>query len=153
SGKDEPITIGTLDPTQPTKPPRAITLGAVSDYSNAGYLRRTDHLGKDVEVIKPDLAAPGRCFTAAASRHGKGWLSKDTRYQYHDGTSAATHYTAGVIALLMQKKPTLTTAEFRKMLADGGATRDDFTGAVPNILWGRGKLDYAAVERLIKNLK
>ncbi len=143
-----------------------VNLGGISYYSNAGYLRQTRHLGEGVQVIKPDLSAPGMCFTAPAAEAAATAmkaLPEGDRYQrlsntnqqycFFNGTSAATPYTAGVIALLLQKKPTLTTAELRKMLgADDGLTKDDFTGAVPNVLWGRGKLDYAAVERLIKKL-
>lgn len=152
-GNDKPITIPGFDPINPDKLGPALILGTISDYSNAGYLRQTEHLGHGVEVIKPDLAAPGRCFTAPAAEHAKEqWRSSDPRYQYFDGTSAATPYTAGVIALLLQRKPGLTPAEFRKLLGDGGLTKDKFTGDLPNTLWGRGKLDYDAVERLIKRL-
>ena len=107
-----------------------------------------------VDLIKHDLVAPGMCYTAPASSGSQSqWLSAVSGYQFFNGTSSATPYTAGVIALMLQRKPTLTAAEFKALLKDGGATKDKFTGDVPNGLWGRGKLDYAAAERLLAKVK
>jgi subtilisin family serine protease len=151
--KGDAIVLGNYDPTGTDAKVIPLKIGGISQYSNAGYLRQSAYLERKGEVIKPDLVAPGQCYTAPASKGAKDqWLAKNKLYQFHNGTSASTPYTAGVIALMLQKKPTLTAAEFRDLLG-GSLTQDDFTGRLPNIVWGRGKLDYAAVERLIGKLK
>ena len=128
-----------------------MTVGQLSDYSNFGSYRR----GKGV---KPDLVAPGQIHTAAVPSPIPGGAFADLtgKYQPHDGTSAATPYAAGVAALLLQKKPTLTTADFRGLLQRHG-TRDQFTakqgGDLPNDGWGYGKLDVKAVTGMVKAIK
>jgi subtilisin family serine protease len=125
----------------------ALTFGELSDYSNAGYVDRS---GSAVRA-KPDLAAPGRYFTAPAGEHTHSPRDRTRKYCLFAGTSASTPYVAGVCALLLEKKKDLTVDGVRKLLAEH-ATRDEFTGDCPNHAWGYGKLDVAAVERLIKAL-
>jgi len=73
------------------------------------------------------------------------------RYRYFSGTRAATPYAAGVAALLPEKYPRLTAAQLREKL-QAQATRDAKSKNLPNPNCGYGKLDLAAVERLIDNL-
>ncbi|MCS7012552.1 MAG: S8 family peptidase [Chloroherpetonaceae bacterium] len=56
------------------------------------------------------------------------------------GTSAAAPHLAGLGALLLQANPTLSTSEFRKILADS-SRRDVATGPIPphKADWGYGK--------------
>ena len=61
---------------------------------------------------------------------------------------------AGVVALMMQKKPDLTVGEIKKLLAACAARdpgklqpRDRRNG------WGNGKLDAEAVERLLRAVR
>jgi subtilisin family serine protease len=130
-----------------------MNLGTISAYSNAGYLRNSEYLPRGVVVIKPDLVAPGQYFTApAAPSVLEDFRGTNTAYRVFNGTSAATPYTAGVFALLLQKKPDLTAENLRELLAKH-MTKDAQTGNLPNTTWGRGKLDYAAVERLVGALK
>ena len=67
-----------------------------------------------------------------------------------NGTSAATPYTAGIIALMFQKKPTLTLGEVKRLLklysSKGGLK--PFSRAIPNNNWGYGKLDMAAIDKI-----
>jgi subtilisin family serine protease len=65
-----------------------------------------------------------------------------------NGTSAATPYTAGVVALMFQKKPALTLGQIRELLKNN-ASHDGFTATLPNPSWGYGKLDLAAVKRIL----
>jgi subtilisin family serine protease len=124
---------------------RAMTIGELSAYSCPGFWRFGN-------AIKPEITAPGQWWTATAplvlpavdpDRESSG------RYRGFNGTSAATPYAAGVVALMLQKNPKLTLGQIRDLLKTC-ATSDEFTGTVPNVHWGYGKLDLAAVTRLIK---
>lgn len=135
---------------------RPIIAGTISKYSNAGYLRRYDPDGR--AIVKPDLVAPGQWHVAPASRFGDfGSLVRSFMYQSFNGTSAATPYTAGVIALLMQKNPTLSANDFRNLVkqfaSDDEQTGKRGEGKLPNPTWGYGKLDQKAVEHLIREVQ
>ena len=125
---------------------RPLELGAISAYSSPGYSR----LGK---IIKPDLAAPGQFHIAPAAADALHFqLETSGKYQSFNGTSAATPYTAGVVALLLERKPDLTLGEIKELLKQH-AKSDKFTGNTPNRDWGHGKLNYEAVEAMVKGLK
>ena len=49
----------------------------------------------------------------------------------------------------MQKNPRLSADDFRDLLRRKLATQDTQTGETPNPLWGYGKLDLKAAERLL----
>ena len=80
-----------------------MTVGSLSCYSSLGYARTGD--------VKPDIAAPGQYYSASYARKPDGsGVNKDEtevdgtgKYRLLNGTSAATPYTAGVIALMMQR--------------------------------------------------
>jgi len=122
-----------------------LTIGALSGYSGTGPLR-------GVNVVKPDIVAPGQYYAASASRNTKSVRDTTGRYRLFNGTSAATPYTAGVLALVLQKKPTLTLGEVKELLKKCGS-QDRFTGPLPNPKWGYGKLDLKATEKMLDELK
>ncbi|NND72690.1 MAG: S8 family serine peptidase [Rhodothermales bacterium] len=65
--------------------------------------------------------------------------------------SGANPVVTGVIALMLELDPTLTSNEVAEILSST-ARSDAFTGAVPNTDWGGGKLDgYAAVAEVMSN--
>jgi subtilisin family serine protease len=119
-----------------------LEVGALSRYSNPGPSRLGD-------VVKPEVAAPGQYFSAAAALNTQTLRDSSNHYCLFNGTSAATPYTAGVIALLFEKKPTLTLGEIKDLLRQH-CTKDHFTGQVPNPGWGYGKLDLKAVQEMLK---
>jgi subtilisin family serine protease len=141
----------------------------LSGESNHGSLRLSDK-----NVVKPDIAAPGQYLLGPVPDivvqnmlkqeeqclKNREWKEKKNscmlhysgKYRAFSGTSAATAYTAGVCALLLQKKKDLSMDELRKLLKEN-ASKDEFTGDVPNGLWGYGKLDEAAVQKLAKKLR
>ncbi|HYG80464.1 MAG TPA: S8 family serine peptidase [Pyrinomonadaceae bacterium] len=127
-----------------------MVVGRLSCYSSPGYTR----LG----TIKPDFAAPGQYYSASYARKPDGSgvnpmkikVDATSRYRLFSGTSAATPYTSGVVALLLQKKPTLTVGEIKDLLRLHSTSSQRLTGDVPNPQWGYGKLDLAAVERIMK---
>jgi len=127
-----------------------LVLGALSDYSNPGYRRDG--------VVKPDVVAPGRYMISPLARVGDGYCKmgsrtiggKDvprsgeiTRDGYHlawPGTSASTPYVAGVVALMLEKNPSLDAAQIADILRRTART-DEFTGGAPNPEWGYGKIN------------
>ncbi len=130
-----------------------LTIGDVSDYSNPGGKRRTDG------VYKPDITAPAtytisplsQTATPEAKTCGGGSLAgnlgnnfvlADKFHIAWDGTSASSPFTAGVIALMLQKNPNLDAEQIRQILIKT-AKKGGLIGAVPNPNWGYGMLDPA----------
>ena len=137
--------VGTLPPAQHLD--KDMSIGGLSDYSNPGYRR----IG---ELIKPEIVAPGQWFTAPAALNVPADRDFTGLYQQFAGTSAATPYTAGVVALLMQKNPKITLGEIRDTLEKNATAPDqsvdkDHSGQMPNPFYGYGKLDRAAVARML----
>ncbi len=123
--------------------------------------------------VKPDITAPGftvatyfssydTAYTAIGSR-SKSVRSKfvsplnGRTYYFAEftGTSAASPAAAGIVALLLQIKPTLTPAEVRNLLAET-AIQDTFTrnlGTTGDNRWGHGKINaYGAVKKLLQTV-
>lgn len=126
-----------------------LPLGAISDYSNPGPRRMGD-------ATKPEIVAPGRYHTASRvldlPKQENEYIETSGKYRYFDGTSAATPYCAGVIALMFEKNPSLTVGEIKSIL-QSKASRDPRTGTTPNGLWGYGKLDLKAVQAVLAAVK
>ncbi|HYM59322.1 MAG TPA: S8 family serine peptidase [Thermoanaerobaculia bacterium] len=105
----------------------------VADFSSRGPLASYD--GSE-PLAKPDLAAPGVRVTAAHSKFAIRTTCKPNTVEM-SGTSMATPHVAGAVALLLQKKPTLTTAEIIAALKNNVRT-----GPPPNAdAVGAGLLD------------
>ena len=127
-----------------------MTIGWLSCYSSYGYAR--------TGTVKPDIVAPGQYYSASYARNpdgngvNKNAIAVDAtgKYRLFDGTSAAKPYTAGVVALIMQKKPAITLGEIKELLRLHATRSERVTGNVPNPKWGYGKLDLAAIEGMIK---
>lgn len=97
---------------------------------------------------KPEICAPGAWIGAALSDDAL-WLgylvNPDGVHTMELGTSMAAPHVSGAAALLLSIDPQLTADEVRSLFTDT-ATRDGFTGTVPNDRWGWGKLNvFAAV--------
>jgi hypothetical protein len=69
-------------------------------------------------------------------------------YGRHSATSAAAPIAVGAVALLLQMKPTLTAGQIRQYLHES-AIADRFTGAIPNLDWGTGKLNILGAADLV----
>lgn len=127
-----------------------LVLGGPSSYTSPGYRRDG--------VVKPDISAPARytisslsesakpasggCEGSMASGNGEDF-TKDGFHIAWDGTSAASPFAAGVIALMLEKNPTLDAEQIRQILRKS-ARKDSTVGGVPNAVWGWGMLDPAA---------
>ena len=97
---------------------------------------------------KPDLAAPGMAIVSPRSQDidpapSNNLLVSGGNYYVTQGTSMASPFAAGVVALMLEKNGALTPAEVKSILRATAST-DGFTGATWNAAWGAGKLDAAA---------
>lgn len=135
--------------------PVPFEIGWLSCYSSPGPSRRKMP-GQTTEIVKPDIAAPGEWYASANAMDGKisagRWASPDTTgyYRQMNGTSAATPYTAGIVALMFQRNKNLTLGEVKRLFWSE-ATKEDLNPGqqgAPNRDWGYGKLDYAAVTKI-----
>ena len=70
-------------------------------------------------------------------------------YGLSSGTSAAAAFLGGVVALMLERNPTLDAVQVHDALRTTART-DEHTGkALPNRTWGHGKLDaYAAIQKV-----
>lgn len=99
---------------------------------------------------KPDIMAPGN-FTLASGRlkdlnflknsvPNNHKLAKGDFHFANGGTSMASPVVAGIVALYFEKCPTASAAEVRSALKSN-AYSDQFTGTLPNNVFGYGKVD------------
>ncbi len=132
----------------PDNLPPPVKIHDLSCYSSPGYSRSG--------AVKPEIVAPGEWYTASFARLPDGTGSEignifpvdaSGNYVGFNGTSAAAPYVTGIVALMMEKKPTITAGEIKNLLKRY-ATADAYTGSVPNPKWGYGKLDLAAVKAI-----
>jgi subtilisin family serine protease len=119
-----------------------VVVGRTSPFSSLGPTRD----GRQ----KPEISAPGQYITAALADGSElaGWDERaavNGRVLTIEGTSMATPIMTGVIALMLQKKKTLTPDKIREILR-ANARRDAHTGPADwNPTYGYGKIDVAAV--------
>jgi len=99
-------------------------------------------------VQRPDLVAPGYGVSSALSNQvalqtSSVWIMPDGVHRIRYGTSMAAAHLTGALALMLQGDPNLTPSKARLTLRQQ-AKVDSYTGAVPNISYGYGKLDLVA---------
>lgn len=81
----------------------------------AGFSSRGPNLGAP-DIIKPDVAAPGRNILAAQTPTPNDGQTPGQLFQIISGTSMATPHVAGVAALVRQEHPDWTPAMVRSAL-------------------------------------
>lgn len=113
----------------------------------------------------PHILAPGSPVIAPASKYGftlgsladytseitHGYNDENERfyYAYNQGTSMASPFVAGTIALLLEANPELTPEEAREAIMSTANT-DDFMGELPNNTYGAGRLNaYESLKRVL----
>ena len=136
-------------------------IGTVAGFSSRGPRRDCSNLAKCPPTAKPEILAPGAMIMSALGQdapvadNSKTDVDTDGVHIAYNGTSMATPHVTGAVALLLQKKPTLTTAEVRKLLFGNlqlnglaPATLPVFDPAVAkpanaDVAWGYGIMDVA----------
>ena len=100
---------------------------------------------------KPEVAAPGTNILSSASLAGRpepgnplATVSARTRMT---GTSMAAPHVAGIVALMLQQDPRLSTEQIRKILI---ASANPPSGVTPfDTAWGFGRVDAGAALNLV----
>jgi serine protease AprX len=129
----------------------AITVGAASEWSAAPgaenhsdgiYLAYFSSRGGPTFAgdMKPDIIAPGVTIDAANANTGNGYI-------VHSGTSMATPFAAGSIALALQAAPAWTSNDVQGALE---ATAEDFGPPGKDRDWGAGLIDVLALTAAAK---
>lgn len=120
----------------PGDSPDAITVGAVdkSDVIANFSSRGPTYDGR----IKPDVTNVGVSVVAARASGTSIGYPVDQYYTSASGTSMATPMTAGVVALMLQKNPSMTPAQVKYILEKTAKPLDSQTK--PNNNWGYGRV-------------
>jgi serine protease AprX len=129
----------------------AITVGAASEWSAAPgaenhsdgvYLAYFSSRGGETFAgdMKPDIVAPGVTIDAANANTGNGYI-------VHSGTSMATPFAAGSIALALQAAPAWSSDDVQTALE---ATAEDFGPPGKDPDWGAGLIDVLALTAAAK---
>jgi serine protease AprX len=147
NSSDAPYSIGS-----PGAATGAITIGAAADWSAApGAPNHSDGVSLAFfssrgptldDRTKPDVVAPGVTITAAEQGTATGYVT-------YSGTSMATPFAAGAIALALQSEPAWTPAQMRSAIESTAQDR-----GAPGIDddWGAGLLDVYALTALAEGL-
>jgi len=116
--------------------PDAITVAAVD---RNGDVASFSSRGGDKFPFKPDVAAPGVNIYSGTARGSLIDIQEagaGVGFAAISGTSMATPHVAGFMALLKQKFPKITAAQFKQSMAQRGHSKDFQTG------WGIPKWNY-----------
>lgn len=96
---------------------------------------------------KPEVAAPGTNIVSSCALGGRsnGMGSVHPMRTTMSGTSMAAPHVCGIVALLLQKEPTLSAAQLRKAVL---ASADPPAGVLPfDVAWGYGRVDAVEAAR------
>jgi len=102
----------------------------VVDYTDYAY---TAGSTTNIGLIRPDIVAPGVDIKSCLN-------TSNTGYQTMSGTSMATPLTAGVVALMISKKPAITPAEICRIIQETAANKP----VKKNNTFGAGRVDALA---------
>ena len=126
----------------PALSPNIIAVGSYDiSAGNPGDLSYFSSVGPSIDNrIKPDITAPGHEVYSSVSFYDEDY---DKDYDNMSGTSMASPVVAGIIALWLEKDPTLNTIDVLSLIAQN-SNKDQYTeqySNTPNSFWGNGKID------------
>ncbi|MBW4636402.1 MAG: S8 family peptidase [Iphinoe sp. HA4291-MV1] len=109
-------------------------LNTISDFSSEGPLRNN--------AQKPDVAAPGAMIVSALSSNANFDRSMiiNSKFVTLAGTSMATPFVTGLVALLLQRDPNLDPAAIKDLLRKNSSIPGKPAGTFDN-KWGYGLID------------
>ncbi len=135
----------------------SITVGATDDQNTidrsddtvAGYSsrgeRRDNGDGNPLNELKPEVSAPGSnivqaegCVTSSGCINLVGGSAEDNGYTGRgSGTSYATPSVSGILALMIEANPDLTTAEMKEILKLTAERRGEPSNEAVDPFWNR----------------
>ncbi|BAZ66501.1 peptidase S8/S53 [Fischerella sp. NIES-4106] len=109
-------------------------LDNISEFSSEGPLRN--------DAQKPDVAAPGAMIVSALSSNANFDRSMmvNSKFVVLAGTSMATPFVSGLVALLLQRDPNLTPEAVKDLLRQNSSIPDESVGTF-DPKWGYGLID------------
>ena len=123
-----------------------------SDEVIGDYYHRSSRGPTHDGRIKPDIMAPGNILATAENSFNTKlelWREVDVidkgdgnkwTFAAKWGTSYSSPIIAGIVALMLEADPQLSPSEIKELL-NQNADRDNFTGDLPNNVWGFGKVN------------
>ena len=115
---------GTIE--SPGSADAALTVGAVDSKDQlAGFSSRGPRVGDS--AVKPDITAPGVDIIAARAAQGQIGDPVGDSYVKLSGTSMATPHVTGSVALLAQRHPDWSAAQFKAALMASAEPNPDLT--------------------------
>lgn len=135
---------------------KVITVAA--HQSNLGIASFSSYGPRIDSLMKPDVSAPGFNIGSALSSFSTVsftpvasvvFNSKTYEFMKISGTSMSAPMVTGIVSLLLESDPTLTSDEIKTIIKSTART-DSYTGIIPtggSTRWGMGKVNaYAAVK-------
>ncbi|MDC3414679.1 S8 family peptidase [Aquibacillus sp. 3ASR75-11] len=129
----EKYTIGSPGAAQ-----KAITVGSMADVGERGFFQNdfSSRGPTEDERRKPDISGPGYRITAAQA-------NSYNDYATYSGTSMATPFIAGTIALMLESNPSLSPEEIKNNVLESS---EDWGKESKDIDYGAGRLQaYKAI--------
>ncbi len=111
-----------------------LELDDISDFSSEGPLRN--------DALKPDVAAPGAMIVSALSSNANfdRAMMVNSKFVVSGGTSMATPFVSGLVALLLQRDPNLTPEGVKDLLRQNSSIPGEGVGTF-DPKWGYGLID------------
>lgn len=116
-----------------------LPLDDISPFSSGGPLRNG--------ALKPDVAAPGAVIVSARSADATKIQDDDViadGFMRDQGTSMATPFITGLVALILQSNPALSPVDVKAMLKKSSKVPKGADG-IHDIQWGFGRIDAATL--------